>query len=267
MLKLIIIGPSNYTNGEDIPEEFKFVIQDSDNFDSSSVATSDSVNQIEVSYDTSDDSDSEGETVEMDDEMSESLCDDTKLWMNKIPKTLHSPYRISTSENDQKFQEVEKNSALTYHKLLKNRMFRLNSIRSSIEIDQKIQEFASQFCQDFSAQSPKVKDKSEGPIMNADGIYLATYRVVHLNVKLRKENHYNLEEEDQYPSISEKEFIDSILESGILIYLSSTWLSEVYKIVVGKDLFEGCQIGTPIVNLCSGRYGIRSRGMCPNSSM
>ena len=256
MLKLNFTGPSTYTNGEDIPEEFKFVIQDSssDNFDSSSVATSDSVNQIEVCYDTSDDSDSEGETptLEMDDEMSESLCDDTKLWMNKIPKSLHSPYRMSTSDNDQKFLEVEKNSALTYHKLLKNRMFRLNSIRSSIEIDQKIQEFSSQFCQDFSAQSPKVKDKSEGPIINADGIYLATYRVVHLNVKLRKENHYNLEEEDQYPSISEKEFIDSILESGILIYLSSTWLSEVYQIVVGKDLFEGCQIGTPIVNLCSG---------------
>ena len=192
--------------------------------------------------------------------MSESLCDDTKLWMSKIPKTLHSPYRMVTSENDQKFLEVEKNSALTYHKLLKNRMFRLNSIRSSIEIDQKIQEFSSQFCQDFSAQSPKVKDKSEGPIMNADGIYLTTYRVVHLNVKLRKENHYNLEEEDQYPSISEKEFIDSILESGILIYLSSTWLSEVYKIVVSKDLFEGCQIGTPIVNLCSGNNIIKELG-------
>ena len=188
----------------------------------------------------------------MDDQMSESLCDDTKLWMNKIPKTLHSPYRIPTSDNDQKYLEVEKTAAATYHKLLKNRMFRLNSIRSAIEIDQKIQEFSSQFCQDFSAQSPKVKDKSEGTIMNADGIYLTTYRVVHLNVKLRKENHYNLEEEDQYPSISEKEFIDSILESGILIYLSSTWLSEVYKIVVGKDLFEGCQIGSPIINLCSG---------------
>ena len=43
--------------------------------------------------------------------------------------------------------------------------------------------------------------------MNADGIYLTTYRVIHLNVKLRRESHYSMEEEDKYPSISEKEFI------------------------------------------------------------
>ena len=88
--------------------------------------------------------------------------------------------------------------------------------------------------------------------MNADGIYLTTYRVIHLNVKLRRESHYSMEEEDKYPSISEKEFIESILQSGILIYLSATWLAEVYKIVVSQDLFEGCQVASPIVNLCSG---------------
>ena len=87
--------------------------------------------------------------------------------------------------------------------------------------------------------------------MNADGIYLTTYRVVHLNVKLKREGHYALGEEDRFPSISEKEFLESILESGILIYLSSTWLKEVYSIVVTQDLFEGCQVGSPIVNLCS----------------
>ena len=74
------------------------------------------------------------------------LPDDTKLWMEKVPKSLHSPYKVHT-ENDVKQIEIEKNSAITYHKLLKNRMFRLNSIRSAIEIDQKIQEFSSQFCQ------------------------------------------------------------------------------------------------------------------------
>ena len=74
------------------------------------------------------------------------MPDETKLWIEKVPKTLHSPYKI-TSENDLKMMEIEKNSALMYHKLLRNRMFRLNSIRSAVEIDQKIQEFSSQFCQ------------------------------------------------------------------------------------------------------------------------
>ena len=88
--------------------------------------------------------------------------------------------------------------------------------------------------------------------MNADGIYLTTYRVMHLNVKLRKEGHYSMHEEDKFPSIEEKEFIQSVLESGILIYLSATWLSEVYKIVINQDLFEGCQVASPILNLCTG---------------
>ena len=40
----------------------------SENFDSSSVATNDSMNQIEVSYDSSDDSsDSDGEKCELED--------------------------------------------------------------------------------------------------------------------------------------------------------------------------------------------------------
>ena len=86
------------------------------------------------------------------------LPDDTKLWMEKVPKSLHSPYKVHT-ENDVKQIEIEKNSATTYHKLLKNRMFRLNSIRSAIEIDQKIQEFSSQFCQGIIIYISKVKVK------------------------------------------------------------------------------------------------------------
>ena len=88
--------------------------------------------------------------------------------------------------------------------------------------------------------------------MNADGIYLTTYRVIHLNVKLKKEGHYGQNQEDRFPSISEKEFVESILESGILIYLSSIWLAEVYSIVTRQDLFEGCTVASPIIHLCSG---------------
>ena len=90
--------------------------------------------------------------------------------------------------------------------------------------------------------------------MNADGIYLTTYRVIHLNVKLKKEGHYNQDDQDRFPSISEKEFVESILESGILIYLSSIWLAEVYSLVTTTDLFEGCTVASPIIHLCSGNF-------------
>ena len=63
MNKYFSLGPNTYSNSEDIPEELKFVIQEtfSENFDSSSIATNDSINQIEVSYDTSEDSDTDSE--------------------------------------------------------------------------------------------------------------------------------------------------------------------------------------------------------------
>ena len=61
-------GPHTYTNDEDIPEEFRFIIQDSmdsksDSYDTSSITTNESTNKIEVSYDSSEDSeDSESHT-------------------------------------------------------------------------------------------------------------------------------------------------------------------------------------------------------------
>ena len=97
-----------------------------------------------------------------------------------------------------------------------------------------------------------MKDKSEGTIMNADGIYFTTYRVIHLNVKLRREGYYDHQDGDRIPTITEKEFLTSVLDSGILIYLSSSWLREVYRIVLSKDLFEASQVATPILHICSG---------------
>ena len=45
--------------------------------------------------------------------------DDNKLWFDKVPKCLHSPYKIVT-ENDLRQMEIERNNAATFHKLLKN---------------------------------------------------------------------------------------------------------------------------------------------------
>ena len=111
------------------------------------MATNDSINQIEVSYDSSEDSsEAEGEKCELEDSLEQTETDDTKLWLTKVPRTLHSPRRDIT-ESDQRQLEAEETNATTFHKLLKNRIFRLNSIRSPVEIDNKIQEFSSQFCQ------------------------------------------------------------------------------------------------------------------------
>ena len=136
-----ILGPIKYTTEEDIPEELKFIIEESfkDDFDLSSTAN-ESLHQIGVCYDTSEDSDDSilaTPTPSENEKMIESIPDDTKLWVNKVPKTLYSPHRITT-ENDKKMIEIETNSAFTYHRLLKNRMFREGFIwkKKSWEISQ-----------------------------------------------------------------------------------------------------------------------------------
>ena len=39
-------------------------------------------------------------------------------------------------------------------------------------------------------------------------------------------------------SVSRREFLDSVLGSGLLVYLSPVWLSEVYDLVNELDVFE-----------------------------
>ena len=39
-------------------------------------------------------------------------------------------------------------------------------------------------------------------------------------------------------SVSRREFLDSVLGSGLLVYLSPVWLSEVYDLVNEIDVFE-----------------------------
>ena len=56
-------------------------------------------------------------------------------------------YFILHSGNDERLRERERENAATFVRVLRNRVARLNTIRSGPEIDQKIQEFSTQFCQ------------------------------------------------------------------------------------------------------------------------
>lgn len=81
---------------------------------------------------------------------------------------------------------MERHNARHYIKTLQNILLpNLLSLRSSIQIDEVLQEFASKCCQHNSAQNYEVTT-----IMNADGIYLATYSALLLNLKLIHSGHY-----------------------------------------------------------------------------
>lgn len=62
-------------------------------------------------------------------------------------------------------------------------------------MDEVLQEFASKCCQHNSAQSYEI-----ATIMNADGVYLATYSALLLDLKLVQAGHY----EEQNKEVSTK---------------------------------------------------------------
>jgi hypothetical protein len=57
------------------------------------------------------------------------------------------------------------------------------------QVDEAMQEFASRCCQHNAAQPP-----ATACIMNADGVYLATYAALMLNLRQRRANYYSRNE-------------------------------------------------------------------------
>lgn len=125
-------------------------------------------------------------------------------------------------------------------------------------------------------------DGIESAIVNADGIYLATYSALLLNLKLINQGYYNDENCDipmtevvmyklwvsitlqsvvchQLPWISfivQDQFVSEVEESGVLVYLSSRWLCELYQQVLSTDLLTitNCASNVALTNLLSGTY-------------
>lgn len=75
--------------------------------------------------------------------------------------------------------------------------------------------------------------------MNADGIYLATYSALLLNLKLIRNGHYDANSNVEVPvPVTEAQFVEEIHGSGVLVYVSATWLCELYQNVLAKSLLQ-----------------------------
>lgn len=192
--------------------------------------------------------------------------------LHKLPKSLNLG-RMGLEECN---TDVERHNARHYIKTLQNILLpNVLSLRSSIQIDEVLQEFASKCCQHNSAQNYEVT-----AIMNADGIYLATYSALLLNLKLIHAGHYEenntevtreafstvfqtLAFQAKIP-MSEAQFVEEIHGSGVLVYVSATWLCEVYQNVLAKSLLQlaGYDPKSPqqcaLINLLNGTSTKRS---------
>ncbi|EFA08546.2 Brefeldin A-inhibited guanine nucleotide-exchange protein 3-like Protein [Tribolium castaneum] len=145
--------------------------------------------------------------------------------LHKLPKSLN----LGRSGLEECNTDVERHNARHFVKTLQNILLpNLLSLRSSIQVDEVLQEFASKCCQHNSAQSYEIST-----IMNADGVYLATYSALLLDLKLIQGG--NHDGGNNVP-ITEAQFVEEIHGSGVLVYVSATWLCELYQNVLAKSL-------------------------------
>ncbi|TRY76541.1 hypothetical protein TCAL_00090 [Tigriopus californicus] len=152
--------------------------------------------------------------------------------------------RLDSEPDNDAVNEVERENARIFIKKLKESLDHIISARGSVEIDNRIQEFASKFCHEFSTHSIENCGATSGRrvvILNADGVYLTCYSALHLNMQLSMAGFYSSDLKDEDNSIrllSWESFMNNILASGLLIYVSPIWLSEVYDQVTEVDIFE-----------------------------
>ncbi|XP_076240885.1 brefeldin A-inhibited guanine nucleotide-exchange protein 3 isoform X2 [Calliopsis andreniformis] len=199
-----------------------------------------------------DSTDTEGPQNESDEVQEENSLEDTdyamenereRLRLEKLPKCLHVGRQVADECN----VDMERHNARRFVKTLRTDLIPMVlSLRSNIEVDEALQNFASEYCQGVFTTQQKIQEQTDIStdscalitIMNADGIYLATYAALLLNLKLIRINYYH-EESRQIP-VSEEQFVEEVHGSGVLVYLSATWLSELYQQVLACNLLEKC---------------------------
>ncbi|XP_020284178.1 brefeldin A-inhibited guanine nucleotide-exchange protein 3 [Pseudomyrmex gracilis] len=197
-----------------------------------------------------DSTDTEGPQNESDDAQEDNSPDDCtteneceKLRLKKLPKCLHVGRQVADECN----VDVERHNARRFVKTLRTDLIPMVlSLRSNIEVDEALQNFASEYCQGVFAAQQKLQEEADADscalitIMNADGIYLATYAALILNLKLIRTNYYHEESRPVPDVLSEEQFVEEVHGSGVLVYLSATWLSELYQQVLACNLLEKC---------------------------
>ncbi|GLG94562.1 LOW QUALITY PROTEIN: uncharacterized protein GBIM_01757, partial [Gryllus bimaculatus] len=166
------------------------------------------------------------------------------LRLEKLPRTLHQDH-LTIHQIGEEYIDVERHNARHFVQSLHGLVSRLLSLRSSIEVDGALQDFSSKYCHGLFAGQHLAHDDVGSThnlalitIMNADGIYLATYSALLLNLKLIKQGYY-VQDNKPIP-MTEGEFVEGVHGSGVLVYLTDTWLSELYQQVLASSILEKC---------------------------
>ncbi|KAM6922563.1 brefeldin A-inhibited guanine nucleotide-exchange protein 3 [Lycodopsis pacificus] len=137
-------------------------------------------------------------------------------------------------------QEADQQSARLFVQSLAALLPRLLGLATATEVDLSLQNFSSSFCSGLQAggiHSPGFEagdTLSCQSLMNADGLYLVSYYVLLLNLKLCCCDYYR--RRTLAPILGLKEFVRLIQSSGVLVVLSQNWIEELYHQVSERNL-------------------------------
>ncbi|CAG9537287.1 unnamed protein product [Cercopithifilaria johnstoni] len=128
---------------------------------------------------------------------------------------------ICCDSADNKSAEEEIETANCYINKLRNAIPKWMQIKSTIEIDEAIQEFASNFFSEFMlAQKDafELHGQAQSHFLNSDAIYLTTYAALAV-----------IYYENNKQTFNKFWFINEVLRSDCIVYSSDHWLTVVYE--------------------------------------
>ncbi|XP_061176274.1 brefeldin A-inhibited guanine nucleotide-exchange protein 3-like [Saccostrea echinata] len=144
-------------------------------------------------------------------------------------------------------EELEKQNAQEFVRKLEMFVPRLEQMLEVTEVDEALQQFAAEFCTALYDTQSQSESESHMAILNADGVYVASVSSLHLCLQLSTSGYYN---RTGCSSITEKDFVDSVLGCGLLLFLSPAWLREVYHQLTRRNLLQNVSTTStsPLIN-------------------
>nr|XP_036676973.1 brefeldin A-inhibited guanine nucleotide-exchange protein 3 isoform X1 [Drosophila suzukii] len=179
-----------------------------------------------------------GDTEGPEDDDPSSSSDETSRVENRWPYShLEAPVMPIRTDSDNDRQHA-RDFARALRQDLVPKLLRL---RSCVELDEAMQEFASAVCQENSMNFSDFDYNLTA--INADGIYLAIYSSLLLSLQLMRAGYYEqvaqgISHKDILVPMSEQQFVTSVQNTGVLVYLSSPWLCELYQSVTVCNVLE-----------------------------
>ncbi|XP_050440437.1 brefeldin A-inhibited guanine nucleotide-exchange protein 3 isoform X2 [Adelges cooleyi] len=144
--------------------------------------------------------------------------------MEQVVQKLNMLNIIQVAPETVEALDLERSNAINFVQTLTDFLPTLLPLRSTLQVDEEIQRFASNYCDEILNRDCKTESSI---IINADGVYVATCVSLYLNLKLIHQHYY--EDPNIIPIMSEEQFVEEVYSSGMLMYVSTSWLAELYQ--------------------------------------